>query len=278
MHRPSKGAANRFLWVFVVVLTAVLALVVGMRTPAGATADSGGVAAQSSHASGGAAESADRPGRVQLLDEDSAGFEGNFSEVFPPWIAGPVVGAWLRQSVESYPGDPSNSMRLGSTLGVLPSCDPFPDAYVYQTVVLTSSVVQTSTKLFARGHLLVRPPESSAENQCCVLGGNADPNDTLYLQFRDSGGTPLQPGPGTVLATGAIPPGVWVDFEVDVTDVISPVVYSGQSIQINFHTIQGDSDSTCTYFFLDALELEAYGPFIYHFPIVGNASDSSGSR
>jgi hypothetical protein len=283
MPRVSKGAANRLLWVFVAVLVAVLVLVVGMRTQAAATADSGGVAAQSSHASGGATESADRPGRVQLLHERSAGFEGNFNNVFPPWTAGPQVGSWLRQSVEHYPYDPSNSLRLACSLGVLPSCSPFPDAYLYQTVVLSSSVVHTSTKLFVRGHVLVRAPESSMENQCCRNTGDdpsatADPNDTLYLQFQDSGGTPLQPGSGIVLATGSSTQSLWLDFEIDVTDIVSPAVYSGQSIRINFHTIQGDSDTDCTFFFLDALEFETYGPFIYYFPIVWGYGDPAAPR
>lgn len=200
------------------------------------------------------------PGLIEchdpLLDTRSAGFEGNFNNVFPPWVAGPVVGSWLRQSVEHYPSDPSNSLRLATTLGVLPSCSPLPDPYVYQTITLPSTEVYTHTTLVVRGQILVRAPQSSAENQCCTLGAGADADDSLYVQMQDSGGTPLTGGDGLEIATGSTTPDLWQSFSVDVTSVVSPVARAGQDLRLNIHGIQGDSDGICTYFFLDVLECE----------------------
>lgn len=196
-----------------------------------------------------------------LLDSRSAGFEGNFNNVFPPWVAGPVVGSWLRQSVEHYPGDPSNSLRLATTLGVLPSCSPFPDPYLYQTITIPSTEVYTQSTLVVSGQILVRPPESSAENQCCRNTADdptatADGDDSLYVQMQDAGGTPLAGGNGIEIATGGTTPGFWQSFSADVTSEVDPFSRVGQDIRLNIHGVQGDSDDYCTYFFLDALECE----------------------
>jgi hypothetical protein len=128
-------------------------------------------------------------------------------------------------------------------------------------MTLPSTEVYTQSTLTVSGQILVRPPENSAENQCCRNttsdpGATADDNDSLYVQMQDSGGTPLSGGDGVEIATGSTVPGFWQPFSADVTSEVDPFSRAGQDIRLNIHGIQGDSDSYCTYFFLDALECE----------------------
>jgi hypothetical protein len=206
----------------------------------------------------------------QLLDDRTSGFEGNFYNVFPPWYPGPALGSWLRTSNEFYPADPTNSMRLATSLDpFIESCQPLPDPWVYQTITIPSTEVYTNSTLVVRGQVLVRPPRSDVENECCRTTDTypdlePDPDDSLYVQMLDSGGGVLEIGDtGVEIASGSTTSDRWVSFNADVTDVVSPVARMGQDVRVHFYGTQGGAvDPFCSYFFLDDLtcELCTYWP------------------
>jgi hypothetical protein len=200
----------------------------------------------------------------QLLDDRTSGFEGNFYNVFPPWYPGPSLGSWLRTSYEFYPSDPSNSMRLATSLDpFIESCALLPDPWLYQTITIPGAEVYTNTTLVVRGQVFVRPPSSDSENECCRTTDtypdlDPDPDDSLYVQMLDDGGDVLVTGDtGTEIASGSSPSGKWMAFSADVTDVVSPVTRMGQDVRVHFYGTQGGPiDYFCTYFFLDDLQCE----------------------
>ncbi len=178
----------------------------------------------------------------QLLEV--GGFEGNPDRVFSEWNAGDSL-AFQHQSTYFYEG--TMSMRLHAALGSYPVC-PVLNPWLYQTVEIPEEVY-TMTTLHVRGQRLV----AESGSRCC--NPNTDPDDVLYLQMKDGTGTDLG-GPST-LATGGATPGVWEEFEQEVTSDVDPYSRAAQDVQVYFYGVQDATDYDCTFFYLDDLECEA---------------------
>jgi hypothetical protein len=129
----------------------------------------------------------------------------------------------------------------------VPGCgDAVPDPHLGQTFTIPTEVY-TITTITLSGQLRVEP----GEGDCCT--STTDPNDLLYLKMRDGTGADIIPGPGTQIANGGVSVGGWGPFSVDVTDVVSPVVWADQDVEVYFHG-QQDANYECTFFYLDALQ------------------------
>jgi hypothetical protein len=186
-------------------------------------------------------------------------FEGSGSKVFGVWDVGPA-GAYYRGSTFFHDG--TLSMRLHTTVGDYPACEPLPDPHLFQTVTIPTEVY-TQTTLEVKGYRLVADSESA----CCY--DTTDPDDVLYLKMRDGSGTDL--GPGTVVANGSVISKTWETFAIDVTSVVQPFTRPGEDVQVYFYGIQ-DVDYDCTFFYLDTLECEICTYWDIPEPIPGTAS------
>jgi hypothetical protein len=177
------------------------------------------------------------------------GFEGNPEKVFSEenWHAGESGECYQHQS--TYFSEGSMSMRLHATLGSVPFCDPVPDAYLYQTVEVPFDIYAQTT-MVVRGKRLVAPSES----RCCYPV--TDPDDVLYLQMKDSGGSDL--GAALEIVNGGATVGSWIAFEQDVTSEVNLPAHAGDEIQVYFDVVpaHGVDDLDCTFFYLDDLECE----------------------
>jgi hypothetical protein len=188
-------------------------------------------------------------------------FEGSGTKVYGAWNAGPA-GAYYRGS--TYFHDPTLSIRLHTSAGSYPTCDPVPDPYLYQQVTIPTEVY-TQTTLTIQGYRLVAESESA----CCF--DTTDPDDLLYLKMRDGSGSDIGSGDGELLAHGGLVTQTWESFAVDVTSVVRPFDWAGQDVQVYFHGIQ-DVDFDCTFFYLDTLECEMCTYWDIPEPIGGMAS------
>jgi hypothetical protein len=188
-------------------------------------------------------------------------FEGSGTKVFGVWKAGPS-GAYFRGS--NYFVDGTLSMRLHTSLGNYPTCSAVPDPYLYQTISLPAEVY-TQTTLTVQGYRLVADSESA----CCY--DTTDPDDLLYLKMRNGSGSDIGVGNGKLLTNGGVVTKTWEPFAIDVTDVVSPLVWAGQDVQVYFHGIQ-NVDYDCTFFYLDSLEAEMCTYWDIPEPIPGMAS------
>jgi hypothetical protein len=179
---------------------------------------------------------------TQLLQYGN--FEGNVENVLSVWHPGPA-GAYQRQS--AYFHDGTLSMRLHTTVD--DRCGAVPDPYLYQAITIPAEVY-TQTTLTVSGYRLVDEGLSGCCNDYIT-----DPDDVLYLKMKDGGGSDLAPGNGTPIVNGGVVTATWAAFSVDVTDVVSPVLFAGQDVQVYFHGIQ-DVDYDCTFFYLDTLKCD----------------------
>ncbi len=188
-------------------------------------------------------------------------FEGSGSKVFGVWEAGPS-GAYYRGS--NYFHDGTLSMRLHTSEGNYPTCSAVPNPHLYQTISLPAEVY-TQTTLTVQGYRLVARSESA----CCYA--TTDPDDLLYLKMRDGSGSDIGSGNGELVASGGVVTQTWEPFAIDVSDVVNPLDWAGQDVQIYFHGIQ-DVDDDCTFFYLDTLECEMCTYWDIPAPVSGMAS------
>jgi hypothetical protein len=188
-------------------------------------------------------------------------FEGSGTKVYGAWSAGPA-GAYYRGS--TYFHDPTLSMRLHTTKGSYPLCDPVPDPHLYQQITIPTEVY-TQTTLTIKGYRLVADSESA----CCF--DTTDPDDLLYLKMRDGSGSDIGSGDGELLVHGGVVTKTWEPFAVDVTSLVRPFDWAGQDVQVYFHGIQ-DVDDDCTFFYLDTLECEMCTYWDIPTPVLGMAS------
>jgi hypothetical protein len=170
-------------------------------------------------------------------------FEGNLTNVFPPWHAGDSPGAWQRDGYAPHWG--AFSAHLHASQATWP-CDTTPpyDPWLAQAV-LVPTTTYTMTSIAIEGYRAVGG--SRAE---CSIYGSTDADDALYVELLDAASNPLTTS--LPIVDGGVVTDTWQRFGVDF-DSIDLQPYAGQNIWVRFYTVH-DGDRYGTYFYMDDLE------------------------
>ncbi|MDW8067346.1 MAG: TadE/TadG family type IV pilus assembly protein [Anaerolineae bacterium] len=188
------------------------------------------------------------------------GFEGNPQRIFTYWSAG-GLGAYQHTGYLQRSG--AFSMRLHASLGSYPTCAPY-SPYLFQTV-------QVPTNVYTLTHLVVSGWHAVAGSLTdCSYRGIPDADDVLYVQLRQSNGSPITAP--VAIVNGGVVTETWQRFDVNFTNRgVNVSALAGQNIQVYFYGTH-DNDYYGTFFFLDDLSCSVCTYWPIPDPVPGTAS------